>query len=64
MNDTQNQIIRQSSLKAALDYWQLKTGGKCEDLTTHDVIAVASRFGYWCANGKEAQNVNNNKLLK
>mgnify|MGYP006908318169 FL=1 len=52
MNDTQNQIIRQSSLKAALDFWTLKTGGKCEDISTSDVIAVASRFGYWCANGK------------
>lgn len=64
MNDTQNQIIRQSSLKAALDFWTLKTGGKCEDLSTSDVIAVASRFGYWCANGKEAPSNNNGKLLK
>ena len=56
MNDTQNQIIRQSSLKASIDFWNLKTCGNCEDIT-------ASQFGYWCANGKVAQSINN-KLLK
>jgi|TARA_S200002703_G_scaffold150886_1_gene149697 hypothetical protein len=63
MNDTQNQIIRQSSLKASIDFWNLKCNGKCEDITESDIIKTASHFGYWCANGKEAQNINN-KLLK
>jgi hypothetical protein len=63
MNDTQNQIIRQSSLKASIDFWNLKTGGNCEDITEGDIIKTASQFGYWCANGKVAQSINN-KLLK
>ena len=62
MNDTQNQIIRQSSLKASIDFWNLKTGGNCEDITEGDIIKTASQFGYWCANGKVAQTINN-KLL-
>ena len=38
MNDTQNQIIRQSSIKASIDFWNLKTGGNCEDITESDII--------------------------
>ncbi len=62
MNDTQNQIIRQSSLKAAIDFWNLKCGNKYEHITEGDIIKTASHFGYWCANGKVAQNTNNNLL--
>ena len=41
----------------------LKTGGNCEHITEGDIIKTASNFGYWCANGKVAQSINN-KLLK
>ena len=63
INDTQNQIIRQSSLKAAIDFWKLKCNDDCEDISESDIIKTASHFGYWCANGKVA-HLTNNKLLK
>ena len=33
------------------------------DTQNQIIIKTASQFGYWCANGKVAQSINN-KLLK
>tara|TARA_A100001391_G_scaffold86822_1_gene57228 strand:+ start:111 stop:287 length:177 start_codon:yes stop_codon:yes gene_type:complete len=48
-NDTQNQIIRQSSLKASIDY--LKLTDK-KNIEPQDVVKIASFFGSYCATGQ------------
>ena len=60
MENTQKQIIRQSSLKAAIDFYKLKG---VADVNEEDVINTAYNFGFWCATGNKVGD-NNNKLLK
>tara|TARA_Y100000746_G_C15207449_1_gene327985 strand:+ start:454 stop:639 length:186 start_codon:yes stop_codon:yes gene_type:complete len=60
IDKTQKQIIRQSSLKAAIDFHKLNGNS---DISENDVIQTAYNFGYWCATG-ETSNNNNDKLLK
>ena len=63
IDNTQKQIIRQSSLKASIDFWKLKCSGGCEDITEEDVIKTASRFGSYCATGQMPEK-SKGKLLK
>ena len=49
MNDTQNQIIRQSSLKASIDYLKLTDR---KNIEPQDVVRIASFFGSYCATGQ------------
>ena len=64
IDNTQKQIIRQSSLKASIDFWKLRcSGGGCEDITESDVIKTASRFGSYCATGQMPEK-SKGKLLK
>jgi|TARA_B100000482_G_C12483771_1_gene249832 hypothetical protein len=60
IQDTQRQIIRQSSLKASIDFYKLKG---VTDISEEDIIKTAYNFGYWCATGSKVGE-NNNKLLK
>lgn len=60
IDSTQKQIIRQSSLKAAIDFHKLNG---VTDISENDIIQTAYNFGFWCATG-EKNNDNNNKLLK
>ena len=60
MQDTQKQIIRQSSLKASIDFYKLKG---VNNISEEDIIETAYNFGYWCATGNKVGE-NNNKLLK
>ncbi len=60
MQDTQKQIIRQSSLKAAIDFYKLKG---VNDISEDDIIETAYNFGFWCATGNKVGE-NDNKLLK
>ena len=50
INDTQKQIIRQSSLKAAIDYYKLND---YKDVSKNDIIDTAYEFGHWCATGEK-----------
>ena len=63
MEDVQKSIIRQSSIKASIDYFKIKSDQGHNDVTVDDVIDVASEIAYYCATGKKYNN-NNNKLLK
>lgn len=56
--DVQKSIIRQSSVKASLEYFQIKG----IDFTLDEVIDVASEISWYCAYGKKINK--NNKLLK
>ena len=47
MRDTQNQIIRQSSLKAAVEYSNSLT----EPLSLNELIGVSMGFSQWCESG-------------
>ena len=49
ITDTQAQIIRQSSLKAAIDFLKLTDE---KDSKPEDVIKIASFFGSYCASGE------------
>ena len=55
-------IIRQSSIKASIDFWRLKTEQGNDDVTVDAIIDTASEIAYYCATGKKYNN--NNKLLK
>tara|TARA_R110000744_G_scaffold347282_4_gene452826 strand:- start:2691 stop:2855 length:165 start_codon:yes stop_codon:yes gene_type:complete len=50
INDTQKQIIRQSSLKAAIDFYKLSGN---VNVTKSDIIDTAYEFGHWCATGNK-----------
>ena len=63
MEDVQKSIIRQSSIKASIDYFKIKSEQGHNDVTVDDVIDVASEIAYYCATSKKYNN-NNNKLLK
>jgi hypothetical protein len=60
IDSTQKQIIRQSSLKASIDFHKLNG---VTDISENDIIQTAYNFGFWCATG-EKNNGNNDKLLK
>ena len=60
IDSTQKQIIRQSSLKASIDFHKLNG---VTDISENDIIQTAYNFGFWCATG-EKNNDNNDKLLK
>ena len=47
MRDTQNQIIRQSSLKAAVEY----SNSLPNPLSLTEVIGVSIGFANWCESG-------------
>ena len=59
-DDTQKQIIRQSSLKAAIDFHKLN--GK-QNISESEILDTAYNFGFWCFTGEKIGE-NNNKLLK
>ena len=60
IDKTQKQIIRQSSLKAAIDFHLLI--GKT-NVSENDILDTAYNFGFWCATGEQVDG-NNDKLLK
>ena len=53
MEDVQKSIIRQSSIKASIDYFKIKSEQGHNDVTVDDVIDVASEIAYYCATGKK-----------
>jgi len=50
IDDRQNQIIRQSSLKAAIDFYKLNN---ITNVSKNDIIDTAYEFGYWCVSGEK-----------
>tara|TARA_Y100001973_G_C5195244_1_gene333779 strand:- start:1776 stop:1970 length:195 start_codon:yes stop_codon:yes gene_type:complete len=61
ITDQQAQIIRQSSLKASIEYLKLvnELKVKCNEdwkIDTNDVLEVASIFGRYCATGTIPKN--------
>ena len=60
IDKTQKQIIRQSSLKASIDFYKLNGEN---NVSENDVLETAYNFGYWCATGEKMDNPND-KLLK
>ena len=63
MEDVQKSIIRQSSIKASIDFWRIQAEQGNKDITVDTIIDTASEIAYYCATGKKYNN-NNNKLLK
>ena len=53
INDTQKQIIRQSSLKAAIDFYKLNQRTTDIIASKNDIINTAYEFGHWCATGEK-----------
>ena len=60
IDKTQKQIIRQSSLKASIDFYKLNAK---TNVSENDVLETAYNFVYWCATGEKLDNPND-KLLK
>jgi len=64
MDNVQRNIIRQSSIKSAIDFIKVRIEQGCtRDYKLSDTIEIADIIRKYCETG-EMYNKNNNKLLK